>query len=540
MANRLILKNGAGTPAPEKLEIAELALDTEDGSLYSKLNDGEIHQLNDGGGTGSSVHIGEKPPEPPIAEGQQWLETPSDGDAKMWVYDGAVWLEQPSAGGGGGDPDWSDVSADQYYVYLGYHQAPDRHDLNVAIGSAIATYGPETVAVGHNVNARPQSVGIGYKAGNLSEKGVAIGYQAAHWGEQSVSIGHQAISEGLGAIALGADARANEKEFAISPLIESVNFSNATVQAADYLDAEGNSIVGAGGGGDIDLTSPLVIDAGSETEASFNGKVKDTQEFALKLKYRQTMDYGGGNIYERNPPALIMEDVSESIVEDASDPDLGDAQRKFHDGWFSGTVWADEFYRGDRELIEKGTEYGQIAFWGNTWSASNLKVSNVWNPDTDNYDAGLVATGPIQAPDFLDAEGNSIVGGVPDRIMNAEYGEGVVVDTLYSGNGGFRTNFLRPIDSDGNYAPLDIGSGAGAEPNGRNYFSSGWFSQGVYVNGSPLTTTRVMIDAFTTLQKAIADEDTLEGVKSALTNSLGGLIEKFEAMQLPDTQEVES
>ena len=44
-------------------------------------------------------------------------------------------------------------------------------------------------------------------------------------------------------------------------------------------------------------------------------------------------------------------------------------------------------------------------------------------------------------------------------------------------------------------------------------------------------------EAFTTLQKALSDEVTLEGVKSALTNSLGGLIEKFEAMQSAVTQE---
>ena len=142
MANKLILKNGAGIPAPEKLEVAELALDTEDGSLYSKLGDGSVVQLNDGaddvdlsdyvteapidtkqyarqdgdwseivipdGGTGSSVHIGDEPENP--SEGQQWLEL-SDGDAKMWVYDGAVWLEQPSTGGGS-----SDVDLSNYYT----------------------------------------------------------------------------------------------------------------------------------------------------------------------------------------------------------------------------------------------------------------------------------------------------------------------------------------------------------------------------------------------------------------------------------------
>ena len=50
--------------------------------------------------------------------------------------------------------------------------------------------------------------------------------------------------------------------------------------------------------------------------------------------------------------------------------------------------------------------------------------------------------------------------------------------------------------------------------------------------GNPVSVSpATMVEAFTALQQAIADEDTLEGVKSALTNSLGGLIEKFEGMQ---------
>ena len=136
MANTIIVKKGAGIPSPESLQEAELALDVVDGSLYTKLNDGDIHQLNDGaddvdlsdyvteapidtkqyarqdgawsevvipdGGTGSSVHIGQNPPQPPIAEGQQWMEIPADGDAVMWVWDGEKWLQQPGSGGSGG------------------------------------------------------------------------------------------------------------------------------------------------------------------------------------------------------------------------------------------------------------------------------------------------------------------------------------------------------------------------------------------------------------------------------------------------------
>ena len=153
MANVIVIKKGAGVPAPDQLQEAELALDVTDGSLYSKLQDGNIHHLNDGaddvdlsdyvleapddgvlygrqskgwvevvipdGGTGSSVHIGENPPVDP-QEGQQWMEVPASGDATMWIYDGAVWLQQPSTGGGssGGGPS-ADMTGYATEAYVG-------------------------------------------------------------------------------------------------------------------------------------------------------------------------------------------------------------------------------------------------------------------------------------------------------------------------------------------------------------------------------------------------------------------------------------
>ena len=101
----IISKSGIGVPLPEKLETAELAVDTTNGNLYTKLDDGSVAHLNDvgqgGGGTGSSVHIGDTPPADP-QEGQQWMEVPADGDATMWIYDGGKWLQQP--GGKDGAP----------------------------------------------------------------------------------------------------------------------------------------------------------------------------------------------------------------------------------------------------------------------------------------------------------------------------------------------------------------------------------------------------------------------------------------------------
>jgi hypothetical protein len=52
------------------------------------------------------------------------------------------------------------------------------------------------------------------------------------------------------------------------------------------------------------------------------------------------------------------------------------------------------------------------------------------------------------------------------------------------------------------------------------------------MDGNPMSVSpATMVDAFTTLQSAISDETTVEGIKGALTNALGLLIEKFESKE---------
>ncbi len=111
----IISKSGIGIPASDKLETAELAVDTSNGDLYTKLSDDSVVQINGGsgsdGGTGSSVHIGDTPPADP-QEGQQWMEVPDDGDATMWIYDGGKWLQQPGGkdGAAGADGNIQDAT----------------------------------------------------------------------------------------------------------------------------------------------------------------------------------------------------------------------------------------------------------------------------------------------------------------------------------------------------------------------------------------------------------------------------------------------
>ena len=97
---------------------------------------------------------------------------------------------------------------------------------------------------------------------------------------------------------------------------------------------------------------------------------------------------------------------------------------------------------------------------------------------------------------------------------------------LASGKSGilFQQNALQPINNvNGNSdAQVDIGL-AGVR------FKDGHFSGTVYANGSPLTRATDLIETLSTLREATRDETTLEGLRDALSDAIGGLIQKFEA-----------
>ena len=55
--------------------------------------------------------------------------------------------------------------------------------------------------------------------------------------------------------------------------------------------------------------------------------------------------------------------------------------------------------------------------------------------------------------------------------------------------------------------------------------------------GTPVTTTRDLIETLSTLREATKDETTVKGLRDAIGNAVGGLIEKFEAMQAEEADE---
>jgi hypothetical protein len=278
----IISKSGTGVPLPDKLETAELAVDTSNGNLYTKLSDNSVVQINDGsgsgggveeapidtkqyarqdgswseivipdGGTGSSVHIGDTPPANP-QEGQQWMEVPADGDATMWIYDGANWLQQPGGkdgadGTNGVDGLWTDNGGNSI-SYDGNVGINANSETPLTIGKAGTTalwewdlqagavdsirlsaknpsggyYAQDALVVDSGgtvtvngdllaakAGAGDYAVGVGYRAGmnDQSVSAVAVGVWAgeSNQGAEAVAVGKKAgqTSQGDYATALG-------------------------------------------------------------------------------------------------------------------------------------------------------------------------------------------------------------------------------------------------------------------------------------------------------------------------------------------------
>ena len=116
--------------------------------------------------------------------------------------------------------------------------------------------------------------------------------------------------------------------------------------------------------------------------------------------------------------------------------------------------------------------------------------------------------------------------------------------TIYaSGSGGtsglhFGSGNIQPANSSGNLSGNSIDIGASAMRFKDAHFSGNVYATNVFRDGSVLTSAKDLIETLHTLREATKDETTLEGLRDAIGNAVGGLIEKFEAMQSTATQEI--
>jgi hypothetical protein len=358
--------------------------------------------------------------------------------------------------GGGGDPEWADVSEQYSRVSFGYGNEID------------PVWTQNAVIIGTNIKAGSHSVMIGADTQviesipGMAPGGVVAVGTYAKAADEGVAVGGGATVTGYRGIALGEEATAGEKEFGIGFSIETVNFSKATVQAKDYLDADGNSIIGAGGGGDPEWAE-VSIDEGST--------------------------------------ALTVSSSSTAVGPSAA-------------------------------VQRSGVAVGK---------------------DAKSLDMGCVAIG-----DTVESDGNwsvAIGSNIKAKASNS-IAIGATIDTLDECPGSISMGFRTRINSDSSHA-IAIGTEAEVASNSEYAIALGYqadsygsvFSISPYIedvdftrakikakdyldiNGKRATVSPALIaEAFTTLQAAVADEETVEGIKTALTNALGGLIEKFEGI----------
>jgi hypothetical protein len=291
--------------------------------------------------SGSSVHIGPNPPDPAL-EGQQWMEVPADGEATMWIYDGANWLQQPGGkdgadGADGVDGLWTDNGGSISYtgtvtvtgdllaaksgagadaLAVGSNAGRDSQGVYaVAFGpysgqtnqsTKAASFGWESAVTGQGESATavgPQSgrtdqgaygVAVGYKAAyeGQASYATAVGRSAAqtNQGEYAVSVGYNAgqTTQGAGAIAIGGSAGwtgQGASSIAIGPS------AGETRQGADAI------AIGRSAGSDDQAANSIIISAtGQSSNLSYAGVSIEVPGAYLNYNGSDEWHFEGGNV----------------------------------------------------------------------------------------------------------------------------------------------------------------------------------------------------------------------------------------------------
>ena len=451
---------------------------------------------------------------------------------------------------GGGDPEWANNDKENLSIALGWNNTPSPgHAHQVLLGSGISAKAL-SIAIGGEAEAETQAVTVGF-ATSAADFGVAIGMDS--------SAGYQGI-------ALGRAASSGEKEFAISGDINTVNFSGATLQAQDFLDGEGNSIIG----GDVDL------------------------DWVNNEENSNTISLGWGNIPDGSDQIVIGKQAtskSESIA-------IGKGAQAGSEAVVVGGADSSAEYAGTAIGYNANAGENSIAL-GSYVVAKDFEFAIGGQIKTVNFSRAT-----LQAQDFLDGEGNSIVGGGVDLTgyaTEAYVGEEIAkipapppapvtsVNSMtgnvlldYSDVGAKPSSYKAPVDSVNgktgavslsasdvgalptSYTPppttnmfagsvgIVIGSSygfGGSQPylmpcnealtyintgmmgNGQSTQWSVMYSASFYKNGSPTMSAVDLIDTFTTIKSAITEESTVEGLRTSVINGLDAVLAKLQAME---------
>ena len=435
--------------------------------------------------TGSSVHIGENPPADP-QEGQQWMEVPADGDATMWIYDGGKWLQQPGGKDGAAGADGNIQDATEQGVVATWDDSAKQWtpDSSLAIDSS------------GNVG-----IGTGAPAAQFEVKGSNTNARFRGVGSQMINV-----------------------NFSETPSSAEIDFRNA---GNFHISKQGSPALTIDSSGDATFSKNIHYNWGYG-----NGVISEDDSNYSALYGGSSGQTGGGVVCYGNDYAALagreggISFFTNNFTEQLRIDATGDAT-------FSGAV-----------LVGGGTDVGSQTNSGVRVS-SGAQVSKVTIQSTDASGANNTVFSALKGTKetaFISASGDATFSGSVNAAGLVVNGN-IIYNNSASGHG-IRFNTLAenilPINNTGSLTTdvTDIGGSANKFKNG--YFSGSVTSTRMIADGHLVMSTRDLIETLSTLRNATKDETTLEGLRDAIGNAVGGLVEKFEAMQSAATQEIES
>lgn len=469
----ILVKKGAGTPSPDDLQEAELALDVVDGALYSKLGDGEIHQLNDGANVDAGVEIGPEPTNP--SQGMLWL---NDADQTVYIWDEGKWLEFPAGGTGGGEVGTVTTSS----VML----EPDARNTL-----------PSDLATQKDVNR--------YLSGALDKLLDDDGNPIGGGGAEAIEA---TFYESVQLVPTSTDTGGSTQEYKDVWVVDDNNGEDASTRTNIY--SAGAFTARAVDAGTVRSFSCNLDAAGTglKTPSIVSGRIT-TAEHTV---------FGGINIPAADaerPPELPYSEDEKSIQ-------------------YAFTVTHETMGRTveiDKEGIIRANQFTDMA--GNP-------IGGGGDPDWAKVDAQGTAIGVgANAEDLGSAYGRSAVATGEGAVGIGEGARATEENSIAIGQGASSGRYGIALGYDTTaddfqfkiYDRIEEVQFGDAELRVRAVSAEDYLDADGFPIMRNVLSLSSMVDAFTTLQTAVADEDTLEGVKTALTNALGGLIEKFEGMQ---------
>ena len=340
MATQILLKRGEGAPLPTDLEVSELAIDTLTGDVYTKLDDGEITLIGGTGEGGGGAVVSEDIPLNP-SEGDLWYCTKDDQEG-LYLFSNGIWFETVEPGPQG-------------------EQGPagEASDLNITFDGE---KGWEFIANGR------KRVSISTTGSLLVDKNVEalrdLKAWKGVWSEEDIT------------------AKGNMK-------------------AADFLDADGNSIIGTGGGGGISYTT----ETSDYTLAASQGVIADTTGGTFVVTLPLTPSEGdqvvvadGGDWSTTNLTVAPNGSTIEGVASDLT-MDVGGLSITMV---YDGTTW--QLYPATGTSGSAGaTTLDQVTAAGNT-TTNDITVGNLTSTGIDDNATATAIT--IDASGLVNLSGS--------------------------------------------------------------------------------------------------------------------------------------